>query len=165
MASQTSATRRKPGRPSKLSPETAARVLSAVRCGAPNKVACAAAGICTETMNSWLRKADDRPGSEYAAFSANLTRARQEGITARLAIIQKAAVKDWRAAAWLLERDVPDQFSLRFRVEHSAEPATIAAYFLQAAQRAEEIERTDTARHAIQPPISGNGRCLQGGSG
>jgi hypothetical protein len=90
-------------------------------------VACAAAGIAEETMYAWLRKADE-PGArkEYAEFSKALTRARQEGIAARVAIIQRAARDDWRAAAWLLERDLPDVYSLKFRVEHSAAPQTLA---------------------------------------
>ena len=119
-------TKRPLGRPSKLTPDTELRILNAIRCGAPNKVACAAAGICEETLYAWLRRAEDDPDSDYAEFSACLTRARQEGIAARLAIIQKAAGQDWRAAAWLLERDLPEVFSLKFRVEHSVGPPTFA---------------------------------------
>jgi hypothetical protein len=119
-------TRRPLGRPSKLTPDTEARILGAIRCGAPNKVACAAAGIHEDTLYGWLERARERPGSDYAEFSEKLTRARQEGIAARLAIIQRAAGTDWRAAAWLLERDLPDAFSLKFRVEHTEKPFTLA---------------------------------------
>jgi len=119
---------RKIGRPSKLTPDTEARILNGIRCGAPNKVACMAAGIAEDTLYGWLEKARERPDSDYARFSERLTRARQEGITARLALIQKAAVKDWRAAAWLLERDLPEAFSLRFKIEHTVteKPFTLA---------------------------------------
>jgi hypothetical protein len=119
-------TKRPLGRPSKLTPDTEARILGAIRCGAPNKVACAAAGIGESTLYQWLDKAEELPVSDYAEFAESLTRARQEGIAARLAIIQKAAGTDWRAAAWLLERDLPDIFSLKFRVEHTAKPFTLA---------------------------------------
>ena len=37
----------------------------------------------------------------------------------RRATIQKASRTDWRAAAWLLERDLPEVYSLRYKVEHS----------------------------------------------
>jgi hypothetical protein len=117
---------RRVGRPSKLTPDTQALILNAVRCGAPNKVACAAAGVAADTMNGWLQKAKN-PSSpkEYARFSESLARARQEGIAARLGIIHKAAKIDWRAAAWLLERDMPDVFSLRFRIEHTVAPSNL----------------------------------------
>lgn len=134
-------TTRRPGRPSKLTPSTEARILNAVRCGAPNRVACAAAGISERTLYTWEERARDRPGSDYAAFAERLDRARQEGITARLAIIQKAAVTDWRAAAWLLERDLPDTFSLKFRVEHSADPKTFT--FAEALARLREERRIE----------------------
>jgi len=118
--------RRRPGRPSKLTPDTVDRILNAVRCGAPNKVACAAAGVSEQAFYKWQQRADE-PGAskEYREFVEALTRARQEGIAARLAIIQKASRMDWRAAAWLLERDLPEAFSLKFRVEHSAAPQNI----------------------------------------
>jgi hypothetical protein len=123
---RTSGNKRRPGRPSKLTPDVVALILNAIRCGAPNKVACAAAGIRAETMCVWLRKAEElgKP-KEYAQFAQSLARARQEGIAARLGIIHKAAKIDWRAAAWLLERDMPDVFSLRFRIEHTVAPSNL----------------------------------------
>ncbi len=142
---------RRIGRPSKLTPDTEARILNAIRCGAPNKVACAAAGIHQDTLYGWLEKAKDQPGSEYAAFSEKLTRAREEGITARLAIVMKAAKVDWRAAAWLLERDLPDLFSLKYRVEHSAAPMSIADALLALRRRQEEREQQN-APPQLEPP-------------
>ena len=113
--------KRKPGRPSKLTPEVMATIIAEVKCGAPNNVACAAAGIGSSTFHRWMERASDPEAPvEYREFREALMRARQEGIAARLAIIQKAARNDWRAAAWLLERDLPDVFSLKYRVEHSA---------------------------------------------
>jgi hypothetical protein len=134
------------GRPSRLTPEVEARILNAIRCGAPNKVACAAAGIHQDTLYGWLEKAKEQPESEYAAFSEKLTRAREEGITARLAIVMKAAKMDWRAAAWLLERDLPDLFSLKYRVEHSAAPMTIADAFRALRRRQEGRDGPETPR-------------------
>ena len=48
-----------------------------------------------------------------------LTRAVEEGHAARLALIQRAARDDWRAAAWLQERLDPERWSLRHKVEHT----------------------------------------------
>ena len=105
--------KRRPGRPSKLTPQVVAMILTAIRCGASNRIACEGAGICPETLCAWKRRGEAEPGSEYSEFLQRLTRARQEGRISRLAMIQKAAKMDWRAAAWLLERDMPDEFSLR----------------------------------------------------
>ncbi len=119
MRNGTAMQRRRPGRPSKLTPQVVAMVLAAIRCGASNRIACEGAGVGKSTLYQWLELARERPGSEYAEFADQLTRARQEGRISRLAIIQKAAKMDWRAAAWLLERDMPDEFSLRYQIEHS----------------------------------------------
>ncbi len=119
MKNGTAMQRRRPGRPSKLTPQTMALILAAIKCGASNKIACAAADIRPETLCAWKRRAEERPDSEYAQFAQQLTRARDEGRVSRLAIIHKAAKMDWRAAAWLLERDMPDEFSMRYKIEHS----------------------------------------------
>ena len=54
-----------------------------------------------------------------------LTRARDEGRVSRLATIQKASKSDWKAAAWLLERDMPEEFSMRYKVEHSVKSGEV----------------------------------------
>ncbi len=143
---------RRVGRPSKLTPETEERILNAIRCGAPNKVACAAAGIGERTLYQWEEKARDQPDSEYAQFAQKLTRAREEGITARLAIVMKAAKVDWRAAAWLLERDLPDLFSLKYRVEHSAAPMSVADALLALRRRQPEGAPAPPPRIAAPDP-------------
>ncbi len=139
MSETTIVEKRPPGRPSKLTPDVEARILNAIRCGAPNKIACAAAGIGERTFYQWEEKAESHPDSEYAQFVRKLTCARQEGITARLAIIMKAGRTDWRAAAWLLERDLPDSFSMKYRIEHSAAPMTIADVLNGIARRREDL--------------------------
>ncbi len=70
MKNGTSMQRRRPGRPSKLTPQTMALILAAIKCGAPNKVACAAAGIGESTLYQWLEKAKADPDSDYAGGAA-----------------------------------------------------------------------------------------------
>ena len=132
MKNGTAMQKRRPGRPSKLTPQVVAMILAAIKCGAPNKVACAAAGIHQDTLYGWLEKARERPASEYAEFTEQLTRARDEGRVSRLATIQKASKSDWKAAAWLLERDLPDEFSLRYKIEHSVSGEVTLADALRA---------------------------------
>ena len=118
------------GRPSKLTPETEMRILSAVRCGASNVVACEAAGIAKSTLSSWLSQAKKEDAPEaLTSFAEKLERARAEGVVARLAMIQKSAGVDWRAAAWMLERDDPNAYSMRWRAEHPETNVTWADLF------------------------------------
>ncbi len=120
--------KRPPGRPSKLTADIQSRIVSAVRCGASFKNACVAAGISERTFQRWRQKGEHQGAkTEYRRFWRDLTQAEQEGQTARLAIIQKAARNDWRAAAWLLERMNPERFSLRYKIEHSGKVEHSAA--------------------------------------
>ncbi len=82
--------KRRIGRPSKLTPETEARIVSAVRCGASFKSACMAGGISERTFQRWRQKGEHEDAKpEYRRFWRELTQAEQEGQTARVAIIQR----------------------------------------------------------------------------
>ena len=133
MSGQNGMVKRRIGRPSKLTPETQARIVSAVRCGASFKNACVAAGISERTFQRWRQKGEHQGAkTEYRRFWRDLTQAEQEGQTARLAIIQEAARNDWRAAAWLLERMDPERFSLRYKIEHSGKVGSPVADSIRA---------------------------------
>jgi hypothetical protein len=87
------------GRKTKRTPEVEKRILDALRVGATQKDACAAAGISWETFDEWCKA--------FPEFSESVTRA--EGACAALmaATIYQAAreQKDWRAAeSWLKRR-------------------------------------------------------------
>ena len=68
-------------------------------------MAAAAAQVTPDTLHRW--KKND------LAFSKAVARAREAGAADLVATIKAAAVKDWRAAAFLLERIVPDQYGRR----------------------------------------------------
>jgi hypothetical protein len=132
------------GRPSKLTPETKEKILTAVKCGAPFKTACAAAGICEATFYAWKQKGETQgTPPEYAEFLEELTQALEEGNAARAALIMRAAKTDWRAAGWLLERLDPERWSVRYKVEHSAAPVSIADALLALRRRQAELEIRD----------------------
>jgi hypothetical protein len=81
----------------------------AVRCGAPLSVAARACGIRPATARAWMRRG--ATGEEpYHSFLAALSRARAQGIAFRVRQIHRRAAKNWRAAAWLLERQSPQHF-------------------------------------------------------
>ena len=98
------------GRPTKLTPEVQAKVVEALRLGAPRKLAAEYAGIAYDTLREWCL----RRGPAYVAFAVALKEAESKGSVAALAKIQKAATDgQWQAAAWLLERRDPENFGRR----------------------------------------------------
>lgn len=109
-------TRRRPGRPSKYTPELGARIVGAVQQGASWETAAAAAGISRETLRTWLRAgarmiAPRRPSLDgngkpvlrtLAEFLGAITRAEPHAEVKWLSQVNKGAEADARHAAWLL---------------------------------------------------------------
>ncbi|HYW88566.1 MAG TPA: hypothetical protein VFB50_12400 [Chloroflexota bacterium] len=129
------------GRPSKLTPERAERLLQAVRDGNTLKAACACAGVTEETLASWRRR--------FLDFSECLTRAIAESEASLVASIRQAGAADWRASAWLLERRWPDQWANRAKVDMNLriQAAALAADLgLDPQQLIDEAERIATGR-------------------
>ncbi len=103
--------RGKPGRKTKRTRQTTATLTNAIRAGLPFKLACAKAGIATETFFGWRRRFDD--------FDQLIEKAVADGINSRLAIIEEAGQTDWKAVAWLLEHCHPEFFAKsRLEVAH-----------------------------------------------
>jgi len=102
----------KAGRPQKRNIALADLVCAALEEGASYELAAAAAGISYSTLNRW-RKDDE-------AFATNIATAESRAARRWLGQIDQAASKDWRAAAWLLERRYPEVYR---RGEYVPEPA------------------------------------------
>jgi hypothetical protein len=98
------------GRPSKLTPEARDRLCRAIRAGCSLKDAALCAGIDRATLQRWLARGRAEQAGEYCDLCGAVTRARAECEVRCLALINRAARKDWRAAAWLLERRYPQRF-------------------------------------------------------
>ena len=103
------------GRLTILTASCQAEICKYVRAGAPLPQACEAAGISWNTAKEWLRrgKAKERP---YAAFVAACRQAKARWAVAQTISITKAAPKDWKAGAWLLERRIRAFRPPRFEV-------------------------------------------------
>ena len=100
------------GRPTDCTPEVTAIVVAELKLGLGVTGACARAGIAKSTYQSWMTRG--ATGEEpFSTFSAAATRARADGVRALAATVRKAANDDWRAAAWMLERQDPDEWSKR----------------------------------------------------
>lgn len=106
----------KPGMPSALTPEVFKNLVTYLTAGNPRRWAAAACGISHETLYQWRRLA--RKGHEpYRQLFAEIDKAMYQAAVRNVMHVNKAAAKDWRAAAYWLERMYPRQFGRKHRYE------------------------------------------------
>lgn len=108
------------GKPkTKLTPETQEKILRYLRLGAYVETAAACSGIHRDTFYGWMKKGakGEKP---YKAFAEAVEQAMAESEARDLAIILKAAEKNWTAAAWRLERRFPDKYGRHDRTKVEA---------------------------------------------
>ena len=104
------------GRPTKFTPETRKKVLWALRLGNYRKTAAEYAGISERTLCDWIYKGAEAESGEYGAFCSDVIEAEQAAEVRALGVIQQAANRDWKAAAWFLERKFPQRYCTRAAV-------------------------------------------------
>ena len=139
--------KRKTGRPPKIaqrtdpsnpaSPTYGDRVVQALDAGAFFDDACAFAGVSKSAGYEWLARGRaaralqeskgerfELPGDErlFLEFADAVEKARAGSVVTNLAIIRTAAQKgNWQAAAWWLERTMPDKYGRHQRPPADAE--------------------------------------------
>ena len=107
-------------------------LLDYIRIGTPVRKAVAASGIAEKTFYNWMSRglaererqalvpnAKNNPTEVvFLQFLQQVEQARAEAITKKVAVIAKSGNEgDWRAAAWWLERQVPEEFGKTDRFE------------------------------------------------
>jgi hypothetical protein len=100
-------------------PDVRKAILDAVELGLSDKDACTLAGISTRALMRWK----NAQGEAYRRFRHDLRCARMRGKEQRLDAIRRAfdaraEEPDWRAAAWLMARQYPEEFSEKRILEH-----------------------------------------------
>lgn len=95
----------KAGRPSKFSPARVKTIVDVLKISGTRKSACLRAGISQETFANYLR---DRPD-----FATAVEAAENDAELTLAATIREAAKTSWQAAAWLLGRRRPLEWSAR----------------------------------------------------
>jgi hypothetical protein len=115
----------------KLNPTVVQRLVEMYRLGATLADACRYAGIARQTLYDWIEEGrahldyianapdGDYDLSEQATLVLLLDRASAEFAKRQLEKINVAAGREWTAAAWLLERRLPDEWAKRERVDHT----------------------------------------------
>lgn len=96
-------------RPTKYSDELATQICKALTAGNTRKDSYTMAGISADTFAAWLKR--------FSAFLVSVKAAEAEARVRNVAIINNAAVKNWKAAAWWLERKDPDNWRARSQVD------------------------------------------------
>ena len=131
------------GRPSSYTPALARALCSSIASGLPIGVACRRHGIARQTLHDW--RVQGRAGREpFAGLVARFQQATAEAESNSVLAVFKAAKRDWRAAAWLLERRWPQRYALRHTVRVEKAPSDMTDAELEA-----ELERLGYMR--IQP--------------
>jgi len=111
-ASQRTRTSQRRGRPPLADPQRIERVLDAVSKGMTYRLAAAFAGVSYDTFNRWRRLSmSDDPPPELCDFCDALPAAEGQAAYRFASRIDEASERDWRAAAWMLERRHPDDWS------------------------------------------------------
>lgn len=99
------------GRPPKLTPESQAKVVTAIAAGNYREVAAQYAGISKGTFYHWMELGESQAEGKYKDFFDSVKKAEADAEAGSVAIIRKAAVENWQAAAWYLERKHPDRWA------------------------------------------------------
>ena len=112
--------RRPIGQPPKLLKDNIReRVLQAIRRGCSYKNACIAGGITEACFYDWKAKAEDPEQDPcYSEFAKELDRARAEGESRLVELMEVHAVEDPRAAQFILERRHPEEWGRRDHIAH-----------------------------------------------
>lgn len=109
------------GRPTKYRREIVDAIIAAIEAGATYDLAAAAAGISTDTLGRWRK--------EKPLFAELMREAEGKGAVKLLRVIDTAAVDDWRAAAWKLERRYPREYGRTVQEqEHSGDVKIVVEY-------------------------------------
>jgi hypothetical protein len=115
---------KKPGRPTLLNPTRQAALLEAIEQGMPLKQAAAIAGMSYDTLNAWQKRGENESAPEqFRQFCQLLRHSQAVAMQVHLSSICDSAKRDWRAAAWMLERRFPEDFARQQQLEHSVSNA------------------------------------------
>ena len=129
----------------KATPKTIKIILDAIRDGASQRDASALAGISEDTLSLWKRQDSD--------FSEQMRQKEIQFKTYQVKIIQKAAQRSWQAAAWLLERKYPSEYTNRVRIEQT-EPIKTGYEYLTSEEiktKLQELRRKNGLANMVSP--------------
>lgn len=108
-------------RPSKLTPELKERFLKHLRLGITLETACAGVGIDYSTFRRWMLEGEVHSKGRFREFCEDTHRAIAESEVILLNRISESSKRDWRAAAWILERRFSQNWSASAKIQLQVE--------------------------------------------
>lgn len=146
------------GRLLSLTKEVQEKIVECVRSGMHFKHAAAMAGISEKSFLTWMAKGRKKE-HPYESFFLAVEKAKAEDIANNCKHINTAAITQWQAAAWMLERKYPEFYGretwrikqleeeltqLRKLIEKALSPGqTTAPAQAPITKQEEEVEKTD----------------------
>lgn len=114
----------------KINDEMIAAVRGAVAIGMPIYKIAKTVGVCDTTFRWYLEKGQQEfeegiTDSPYVKIYVASQEGESAFITDNLNVIKRASARDWKAAAWLLERRMPEHFALKQDIKTQVEGITI----------------------------------------
>lgn len=106
-------------RKTSLTAEVHERIAKLVGSGVPIKRAAQSCGIGARTVMEWLERGRGGEKEPYITFARDVDAARATYQSALVMRVGQASRKDWRAAAWMLERQFSSEFGSSTKHEHS----------------------------------------------
>lgn len=107
----------KNGRPSKLTAEVKQKMKELLELGMNYKDVCQSIGITEETFSQWRKK--------FPEFSELVEAANSKVKEISLKSLRVGEMRDWRAAAWRLERRFPEEYKEKKEIELHDQPILI----------------------------------------
>lgn len=130
----------------KYCPEIVSEIAQYLQNGSNRTDAAVLAGINFDTFNEWRK--------EHPEFSDAIKKAEATCKNRNIAIVQKAAITTWQAAAWWLERKHPEEFALKDRERDKGRDEEIPQ---KMAERAAELLKKIEGRKPVVSNSNGNG--------
>jgi len=107
----------KVGQPTKYTPEVLQRTKELIELGLNYQDVCDSLGISHETFSQWRKK--------YPEYFEVVRKANAKVKEISLKSLRVGEVKDWRAAAWRLERRWPEEYREKKQIEIKEQPILI----------------------------------------
>lgn len=159
--------RRQVGEGTKLTADVQAKIIAALRVGCPMNTSAAYAAVAPSTFNLWLRQGRDGK-QPYKGLVDEIDLAIADGKMRDLVRIDQGADKDWRAAAWKLERRFPLEFGEKTQSEITvqarpfidvskltvAEQQTLLALLEKGSPDADDVPKDGAPALALLPAAS-----------